>query len=34
MEEVLNECLDFLWSLPSPPTDLIDKIHKALNIEF
>ena len=31
LEKLLEECMDFLYSLPAPPLDLIQHIEKMLN---
>ena len=34
MEDALYEALNFLEDMPSPPYDIIEKINKALDIEY
>ena len=34
LENALYKALDFLEELPAPPVDIIEEIHKALEIEF
>ena len=33
LEKLLEECIDFLYSLPSPPLDLIQHIEKIMKIQ-
>lgn len=33
LEELLEECIEFLYSLPSPPLNLIQRIEKIMEIE-
>jgi len=33
LEKLLEECIDFLYSLPSPPLDLIQRIEKIMKIK-
>ena len=34
MKNALHNVLDFLYSLPAPPMDLIEEIQSALKIEY